>query len=61
MSLVENDDFVTETLAKIYHNQKNYERALKAYQQLILKIPKKKSFFAAQIEFIKEELKQSKK
>lgn len=61
LSLVENDDFVTETLAKIYHNQKNYDRAIKAYQQLILKIPEKKSFFATQIDLIREEIKQSKK
>ncbi|MFN3917017.1 MAG: hypothetical protein ACK4K0_04670 [Flavobacteriales bacterium] len=61
MSLVENDDFVTETLAKIYHQQKNFEKAIKAYQQLILKIPEKKSFFAAQIEILNQEIKQTKK
>jgi hypothetical protein len=61
MSLVENDDFVTETLAKIYHQQKSFDKAIKAYQQLILKIPEKKSFFAAQIEIINQEIKQTKK
>ncbi|MFD1552147.1 hypothetical protein DNU06_00380 [Putridiphycobacter roseus] len=57
-SLDESDVLVSETLAKIYYMQKNYSKAIKAYAQLSLLYPKKKSFFANQIEKIrKEELK----
>lgn len=47
---------VTETLAKIYDAQGNFPRALEAYEQLILKIPEKKVFFALQIEKLKKKL-----
>ena len=47
------DDLITETLAKIYINQKKYNKAIKAYNILGLKYPKKSSFFADQIERIK--------
>lgn len=57
-SLDDQDILVSETLAKIYHLQKNYSKAIKAYEQLSLLNPKKKSFFANQIKKIqKEELK----
>ncbi len=57
-SLDDSDILVSETLAKIYHLQKNYSKAIKAYEQLSLLKPKKKSFFANQIKKIrKEELK----
>ncbi|MBK9590725.1 MAG: hypothetical protein IPO32_04180 [Crocinitomicaceae bacterium] len=60
-SLEESPDLVTETLAKIYVLQKNYSKALQAYEQLSLVYPEKKTFFATQIKKIKEEqLKQSK-
>ena len=47
------DDLITETLAKIYISQEKYNKALKAYKILSLKYPKKSSFFADQIEKIK--------
>ena len=47
------DNLVTETLAKIYVNQEKYNKALRAYKILSLKYPKKSSFFADQIEKIK--------
>ena len=47
------DDLITETLAKIYIDQKKYNKAIKAYNILGLKYPKKSSFFADQIERIK--------
>ena len=54
-SLEESPDLVTETLAKIYLLQKNYTKAINAYEQLILVYPEKKTFFATQIEKIKDE------
>ena len=47
------DGLITETLAKIYIDQKKYNKAIKAYNILSLKYPKKSSFFADQIERIK--------
>jgi len=57
LSIVEDESFVTETLAKIYLQQKNYKKALKAYENLRLKDPKKKRNFADQINSIKELIK----
>lgn len=51
-SLIENDELVTPTLAKVYLEQEHYEKAISAYEKLILKYPKKNSFFAAQIKLI---------
>lgn len=45
---------MTETLAKIYLEQKKYQRAIQAYEILILKYPEKSSFFADRIENIKK-------
>jgi tetratricopeptide (TPR) repeat protein len=43
---------MTETLAKIYLEQKKYEKAIQAYNILILNNPKKSGFFADQIKMI---------
>jgi tetratricopeptide (TPR) repeat protein len=40
---------MTETLAKVYLEQKKYSKAIQAYQILILKYPEKSSFFANRI------------
>lgn len=39
----------TETLAKIYADQKKYSKAIETYKSLSLKYPEKSSFFADQI------------
>ncbi len=51
-SVSENDEFVTETLANIYFQQKNYDKALSAYQKLSLKYPEKSIYFASRIKEI---------
>jgi len=48
------DALMTETLAKVYLQQKNYKKALQAYHILILKYPEKSGFFADQIRAIKK-------
>ncbi|WP_428223423.1 tetratricopeptide repeat protein [Flavobacterium sp.] len=45
---------MTETLAKIYLEQKKYTKAIQAYEILILKYPEKSSLFADRILDIKE-------
>ncbi|ACU06553.1 hypothetical protein FIC_00077 [Flavobacteriaceae bacterium 3519-10] len=45
---------MTETLAKLYAEQKLYAKAIKAYQILTEKYPEKKSYFAEQIKIIKD-------
>jgi hypothetical protein len=49
-SVVEDLDFVTETLAGIYAKQGNTSKAIRAYQTLSLRYPEKKLYFASLIE-----------
>jgi len=51
-SIIENDELVTETLARVYLEQEHFEKAIEAYKKLRLKYPKKSSFFADQINLI---------
>ena len=48
--------FMTETLAKLYFKQKNYDKAIQSYKILILKFPEKNSYFANQIKKIKKSM-----
>jgi len=45
---------MTETLARVYEEQKAYEKAIQAYKILILNNPEKNSFFATQIERLEQ-------
>lgn len=48
----QDSSLMTETLAKVYLEQKKYENAIQAYRILILKYPEKSGFFADQIKRI---------
>jgi tetratricopeptide (TPR) repeat protein len=52
-SNADNSSLMTETLARVYLEQKKYQKAIQAYEILILKYPEKSSFFADRILDIK--------
>ncbi len=53
------DDFVSDTLAKIYIKQGYYSRAINTYKKLSLKYPEKSSYFAEQIEMVNQLMKKN--
>jgi hypothetical protein len=50
------DALVTETLARIYGDQMLYHKAIATYKKMMLKIPEKKLYFAAQIEQLEKKI-----
>ena len=54
VSVDENEDYFTETLAKIYIKQGRYTKAIEIIRRLSLKYPKKNRYFADQIRFLEK-------
>ena len=52
-SITENKNLMTETLARVYLEQKQYDKAMQAFKILSLKYPEKSSFFADRIKAVK--------
>ncbi len=50
---IDKNELMTETLAKVYLEQKKYKKAIQAFKILSLKYPKKSGFFADQIRAVK--------
>ena len=51
-NLLDDDSFLTETLAQVYIKQKKYGQALTIIKRLSLNFPKKSIYFADQIRFL---------
>ncbi len=52
--LIQPEELMTETLARIYVEQKNYKKAIQSYKILSLKYPEKSSSFAVQIKAVEQ-------
>ena len=49
-------ELITETMAKVYEIQKKYTKAIRCYEILSLKYPKKIDLFAARINYLKNSI-----
>ncbi len=52
----EEKDVLSETMAKVYARQGHFDKAINIYQQLMLKYPEKRPYFAVTIEELKKQL-----
>ena len=50
----QNEDYFTDTLAKIYIKQGRYEKAMEIISKLNLNFPKKNRYFADQMRFLQK-------
>ncbi|AKA34608.1 hypothetical protein [Flagellimonas lutaonensis] len=50
---IDQNELMTETLAKVYLEQKKFKKAIQAYKILSLKYPEKSGFFADRIQAVK--------
>jgi len=48
------DDFVSESMAKIYIKQRKYDKALEIINKIVLHYPEKSSYFADQIQMLED-------
>ncbi len=51
---IDRNELMTETLAKVYLEQKKYKKAIQAYKILSLKYPEKSGFFADRIKAVEQ-------
>lgn len=61
LSITDNEDFVSETLAVIYIKQGYYPKAIRVFEKLSLKFPEKSTYFAARIKELESLQKNNKK
>ncbi|WP_298532996.1 hypothetical protein [uncultured Algibacter sp.] len=59
--MIQPESLMTETLARIYVEQKNFKKAIQSYKILSLKYPEKSGFFANQIKAVEQLQEQNKK
>eukprot|EP01006_Ploeotia_vitrea_P026398 TRINITY_DN59389_c0_g1_i1.p1 TRINITY_DN59389_c0_g1~~TRINITY_DN59389_c0_g1_i1.p1 ORF type:complete len:394 (+),score=11.11 TRINITY_DN59389_c0_g1_i1:201-1382(+) len=55
-SVTEDKGLISEQLALIFHKQQKTKKAIEIYEQLKLKYPNKKTYFALQIEKLKKDI-----
>lgn len=55
-SIVEDEEIVSETLARVYETQRLYDKAIVIYEKLILKFPEKSTYFASQIDNLRTKI-----